>query len=405
MAFVVVAGVIGQCAGSAWDDPAPGSSTIPGTPLVPGIPLSDKATPAPAVPSTGNINIPNFGVSNQFENGYDVVNMTFPGIQIDPTSWLKLYGTSTPKQNIWLTIDGIPQAFSVYNINDGDTPYIEDKCHCSFIPEYANLMDIVFLVDNSTSMDDESEAVARDIIQWSNELSTTLDVQFGCVGFDDGVVGAIDLTDAEELEDYLNRATGIARTQGFGGANASVLSGLASSYLSNNPTPTITGWGPECGMAALHFAADNFSWRIGASRVYIYITDEGNQHPSVDTYNCTNWLVSNWGSSDGTIHVVWSGSVDASGLSLIYSPGGSWVVDRPEDMSTITGGTVLYTNGSWSGVSLSSLPVSGALLNSFVLSFVNLNPDVLDGNPHSVTITILNDDGTVYAERTWSCTF
>jgi hypothetical protein len=406
LAFVFVTAAVGQCVGGSYDDPAPGPGTNPGTPLVPGIPLSGIATVAPTVPSPGNVSIPNFSSSTQRENGYDVVNLTFPGIQcpLNPANWMKFFGTNTRQQNIWLTIDGVPQAFSVFNIGDGETPYIEDKCHCSFIPEYANLMDIVFLVDNSTSMGQESEAIARDIIEWSNELSDKLNVQFGCVGFDDGVVGAIDLTDADELEDYLNRGSGITRTQGFGGANAATLSRLASSYLSQTGTPRITGGGPECGMAALHFASENFNWRSGATRVYINITDESNQHPSGDTYNCTAWLNSNWASNDGTIHVVWSGDV-IGGLSRLTPTLPGWVVDHPEDMSTISGGTVLYAPYDWSGITLSSLPVSGVLLNSFVLSFVNLNPDVLDGRPHTVTITILNPDGTVYGEKTFTYTF
>lgn len=48
--------------------------------------------------------------------------------------------------------------------------------------------DVVFLVDNSGSMGEEANAIARDIIDWAEKLAaSSLDVRFGCVGYDGGI--------------------------------------------------------------------------------------------------------------------------------------------------------------------------------------------------------------------------
>ena len=65
---------------------------------------------------------------------------------------------------------------------------------------------------------------------------------------------------------------------------------------------------------------------------------------------------------------------------------------------------VLYADADFSNVTLASLPVTGAMQNSYIIRFTNIG-EFLDGQPHLVKITILSPDGKTKAERTFYVTF
>ena len=97
--------------------------------------------------------------------------------------WLELFGTQEANQNVWLEINGKPKSVKVYN-GEGN---LLSKAKA----------DVVFLVDNSGSMDEEANKVAEEIIRWSEKLALTMDVQFGCVGIDHYKInGALNITDS-----------------------------------------------------------------------------------------------------------------------------------------------------------------------------------------------------------------
>ena len=73
-------------------------------------------------------------------------------------------------------------------------------------------------------------------------------------------------------------------------------------------------------------------------------------------------------------------------------------------ISEYTGGTVLYASSDFSGVTLTSLPVTGAMQNSYVIRFTNVG-EFMDGQAHEVRITILSADGRTRAERTFYIVF
>ena len=179
------------------------------------------------------------------------------GVQ-DPNTydWLTLNGTGEPAQNVWVSIDGKPKGITVYNSNENEEQQVV-------------LNDVVFLVDNSGSMGEEADAIARDIISWAKTLSATVNVQFGCVGYDGYITGAIDITDVNSLSSYLNHASGIYRTEGFSGPNKDYLNSQSYYYDLESQE--------ECGVAALRFADENFNFRSGSNRIYINFTDEENQ--------------------------------------------------------------------------------------------------------------------------------
>ena len=320
---------------------------------------------------------PDPGVPNPYSTIEEkVVRLDMTGIQ-DPYTgeWLKLYGTGKPNQNVWLELEGKSKGILVVNNEETEQEIAQVK------------NDIIFTVDNSGSMGEEANTIANDIIAWAQKLQNAgLDVQFACVGYDiNGYIsGAIDFCDASRLSTWLNNnGSGTAHTVGFADSR---LSTSASRYPHT---------GDECGVLAIRFADENFSFRAGANRIYINFTDEanfpgGNSAYSVEFFNDP----SQWSPAQGTIHTIYSGSYNYS-----------WSTNYTENndlMSTYTGGTVYRTDGSFTGVNLDDLTVTEAMKHSYVIYF-RVPETYFDGLPHEVRITVI--DGNVRKQRTFYIVF
>lgn len=360
------------------DNPS-GSSTKPTT--VAGIPSDASATPNPTLPGTPNTTIPNPGNEVVTQSGQTVVKFNLTGI-VDPTEvggWLKLYGTGSSIQNVWMSIDGNAKGIAVINTIDQST--------------VTSAVDLVFLVDNSGSMDEEADAVANGIDAWAKKLSKTLDMKFGCVGYDGELTGALNMTTVDDFSNYLNYGSGTQRTYHFGGTDATALQTAASSY--NN------GW-HECGVAALRYATDKFNFRAGANRIFVNFTDEPNQPNNQEKWSVewVNPVNSNWTAAMGTIHTVFSDN-------YWYPESYNWTLlneEKPWLLSEFTGGTSKFTDSSFAGITLDDLPITGALMNSYVISVTNVT-SLFDGQKHTVKITILNADKTIRAEKEFTMIF
>ena len=328
----------------------------------------------------GNTNIPNINYTVDDKKDDIVIDMT--GIQ-DPDSddeWLKLIGSKDPDQNIWITIDTKVIRIIVKN-NADDTDASKNVKN-----------DFIFLVDNSGSMGDEANAIAKEISSWAENLSSKLDVQFGCVGYDGLIRGAINLTSYDKLSAYLNRSgkTGINRTIGFDGPDAEYLESSKSSYDLSNVQD-------ESPMAALKYADALFSFREGANRIYVNFTDEPN-YPSNKEEFSVHFLASqsNWKASQGTIHTVYS-ATDISSETTNQK-------EKSCRMSEYTGGTTLYVKNDFSDASLESLPITGAMQNSYTIRCKDVK-EFIDGYEHTLTITIMTKDGRVKAKKSFTVTF
>lgn len=350
------------------------------TPLtIQGIPSDYSATLNPNITNLNAI-IPNYQYEEEDEEeGLFVYRLDMTGIMNPNThEWLDLYGTGLAEQNIWLSLDNTPKGILVKNHSEDGT--------------ISRKFDLVFLVDNSGSMIEESDAVARDIVNWANSLTNSgIDIQFGCVGYSEfGYVnGSIDLTDQSGLSNFLNYGTGTQRTQHFGGTNASNLEYLANQY------GEVDG---ECGMMALRFANDHFTFRNGANRIYVNFTDEPNQPAYTNAWSVEylNPSTGNWTPQQGTVHTVFSGPTS------FYNQTG--YCEKPWLMSEYTGGTVLYASANFSGVSLNNLPVTGAMQHSYSIYFT-VPESLKDGQYHNLRVTVLSQDQSVRAERNFSIKF
>lgn len=343
-----------------------------------GIPGDDKADPNPDISSPTSV-IPNIQYTPEMENGFHVIRIDMTGIQHPETfEWIRLLGTGDRDQNVWLSLDGKPKGLTVYNTIDDD----DNK-------DRKVMNDVVFLVDNSGSMSEEADLIAHDIVAWAQKLEKTLDVRFGCVGYDGTISGALNLTTYSEMSQYLDRATGTKRTIGFGGPDASSLYSASHNYYVGASSSS------ECGVAALRFADEQFDFRSGANRIYVNFTDEPNQ-PKGSYLNSVEYVDNKWLANMGIIHTVYSG--DRNFVAKQYNNEYPWA------MSESTGGTVLYASPDFSNVSLDTLPVTGSMQNSYVIRFTNVN-DQMDGKSHDIKITVLTKDNKVRAERHFSSIF
>ena len=336
------------------------------------IPSDKDANPNPSIDGYSNTNIPNAQYTTVSEDGAVVIRLDMTGVQNKETlEYLRLYGTGDQNQNIWLEIDGKPKGIKVYNTID--------DAQGRTVP-----VDLVFLVDNSGSMDDEADAIARDITSWTASLAqTNLDIRFAVIGFDGRITGGLPFTTAEGIDTYLNERGryGTGRTVGFiSPLNAS----MTNSYNGEDCV--------ESAMAALRSADEHLSFRSNANRIYVNFTDEGNTPPRGLARFSVESLKTDWDTSRGTIHTVFSGGSSETETEYNHL------------MSDYTGGTVLYTNGSFSGVTLESLPITGAMRNSYIIRFTNVE-EYLDGRPHIVKITIVDKYGNVQAEREFTVVF
>ena len=335
------------------------------------------ATQNPEIESS-NVSVPNVNYTLENKDGAPedvVVKMNMTGIMLPGGSeWLRLIGTGESGQNIWVSVDCQPKFVQVYNtIDDADENVVVKN-------------DLVFLVDNSGSMSDEANGLARDLAAWAKSLTTTFDMRFACVGYDGLITGALNFTSYSDLETYLNRSTGTDRTVGFSGSDASSLQSYKYSYDLKKDQ--------ECPVAALRYADRYFSFRSDANRIYVNFTDEYN-YPQGKSDFSVKYLSSqtNWPTTKGTVHTVYSGSTIDSEITNKS--------EKPWRMSEYTGGTVLYTNGSFSGITLQDLPVTSAIQNSYIIRFSNV-AQFMDGKYHEVKVTIYAEDGSVRAERKFS---
>ncbi|MDR1763886.1 MAG: VWA domain-containing protein [Dysgonamonadaceae bacterium] len=354
------------------------------------IPDDSEATLPPeiGVPTT---NIPNFQYSVKKQSGNAIVSLEMTGIQNPETQqFLSLVGTSSAGQNIWVTIDGKPKGIAVQNNNSSSQKTSAMKA------------DLVFLVDNSGSMGEEADSVASGIVNWAKNLANSgLDLKFGCVGYGysyDEIAGAVNLSDVSTLNDYLNNrksiTSGRKRTYGFFGKDSAALDNAADKYSS----------GGECGAMALRYADDNFTYRAGANRIYVNFTDEPNQPGATSGQVKADYSVefykdaSNWGTSSGTVHTVFS--QDTAYYSYYWAEPSAYY-ERPWRMSEYTGGTFIIAPDDFKGVTLDVLPVSGAMQNYSIISF---RADDLIGKSCNVTITVTDGNAT-RAERTFPIVF
>ncbi len=369
--------ITSSCLSDGSDTLVLNSSAVDGSNDYLGIPPDSDAGENPSVDDDNRGVIPDVPavVDEKLAYGY----ITMSGIWNEAAGeWLTLYGTRSPQQNVWLSIDGCPKGIDVYNLSST----VETR--------QPVLYDVVFLMNNDISMEEEINTVTNGMEAWALRMQNAgIDLRIGCVAYREGlhsVNGAINLSSAEEIQEYFDRAPGLDGTVGFGGTDAGRLRAAAEGgkYTS--------GYNNESPMVALMFADDNFTFREKAARVYISMTDEANQPGGNEKWSveCLNPKMGFWNTSKGTVHTIFSGRTDFTPIPL--------KLENPWIMSEYTGGTIEFTPADFKDILLSGTKVGEALNHSYIIRFANI-ADYLDGRPHKVKITVRTPDGSVATER------
>ena len=137
-----------------------------------GIPGDDQAGPNPTIDNQ-TTTIPNITTTLEGDGSTAIARIDMTGVQEGGGyDWLRLVGTGQGGQNVWVEVDGKPKGIAVVNNADNEGSQTMPK------------IDLVFCVDNSGSMSEEADAIARDIVNWANLLqNSSLDIRFGCVGY------------------------------------------------------------------------------------------------------------------------------------------------------------------------------------------------------------------------------
>ena len=260
-------------------------------------------------------------------------------------------------------------------------------------------IDLVFCIDVTGSMGTEITGVTNSVLAFIDTLrSKNLDVNCGVVAYADnndtripesinGISngndpGAFVIVQYRELNNDLTQT----------GPIYTFINGLYASYLGY-----IGGDLPEGGFDALWYAYSNFSWRPGAQRIFIVITDApswGKYAPYGSGTTRSPWRTDSLAqvlSGHATVHVVsksglFSDSYNVSGktkdnpvLGLgeydmkYLAIAGSFVQNSITYYSDGTGGTwtPLPSNGY---VNLTTLPISTVLASSSLVEFVTNQP-------------------------------
>lgn len=324
---------------------------------------ADPVNVTPPTPQKNNVQ-PTASFSGQGER----VQLNVQGL-VDPTTQQPItlyYNSGNPSSsNIFIQQNGITKGLLVTKVGSGTTLKA----------------DVVFTVDNSGSMSEEADVVAAGIVNFANTLSSSgLDVQFGCVGYNGSINGAINITSVTNLSTHLNRTTGTYRTEGFSGGDATTLQTNANNY----------GYaGGENGVQACLFANQYFTWRAGASKVFINFTDEPTQPNSSDLNFNTAQLCNTLGGI-ATVHTVFS---EDSSDSYNYW---SQYRERPWKMSECTGGTIKFIDPYATNLVLTDLPVVGALSNSYLVEYMKGTSTVQTWTVIITVFTSTADGSTTY---------
>lgn len=121
-------------------------------------------------------------------------------------------------------------------------------------------IDVVFVLDVSTSMDDDA-ARMRDGIEsiWNAAMALTPDTRFGLVVFVDDALAEGGCSSFADLATLRAR---FDHWRAFCASNASPVSGEQNSDC------------PENSLDALHLAATTCTWRPGATHIIVHVTDD-----------------------------------------------------------------------------------------------------------------------------------
>lgn len=227
-------------------------------------------------------------------------------------------------------------------------------------------IDMVFILDNTGSMSGSITGAKNSIIAFSASLEAAkVDAKFGLVTFGDsalhptpaGHIGTPEnFTDASDVRPILNLTT------------ATLLKGTLETVSADGG-----GDAPENPLDAIMYAYNNFTWRAGAQKVFVVITDvNGHQNVAGDTSSDNKCTTS--------IEAV---AVSLAGKATVYAVSPDFTSDQSPycDVRRLADGlgegrttALSNTGGKWiefsySAVDLTTLGISSAVSMGYKFTF------------------------------------
>ncbi|MBU2447228.1 MAG: VWA domain-containing protein [Bacteroidetes bacterium] len=246
-----------------------------------------------------------------------------------------LKGTNDAGQNIWIEIDSVNKGALVKKVSRGNP-----------LPA-----DVVFCLDVSGSM---PSAVVDSLVNTISSFADILynyglDLQFGGIGYVGDIRGTKNLTG-----DVANFKNWVRSTKFEDPVTEVRFPRYGSSILSQNA------------VTAIKYADSAFSWRNGAQRLYIVMTDAP-VSPSSQINWANEWVVANQ-KGKSSVHVVFIG--DTLKYTNLWYPL-NLSNQNPKDIASATGGSFTLFPETASGLEISKLPVKNILAASHSIEFLS----------------------------------
>jgi Bacterial Ig-like domain (group 2) len=267
-----------------------------------------------------------------------------------------------------ILVDGRP----VTGLVEENFLVVEDDCRRPFTvttSEGAIGIDLVFIQDLSGSMGGAITGVRNSVISFADQLASRgLDIRLGSVGYSGPSL--IPSTPAGSISEYLGPVQDLTDPATF------------QTHVTDQWVASGGGDAPENGLEAVEYAHQNLSWRPGATRVMILITDIS-LHWSGSICGCSDQTIESIAELIGgstVVHAV----APADPFTRTYSGGlDPWL------LAEATGGAQLAL-GAGGVVDLNALEIESVLAETIRLTFQSATTENV---PHDLRVRVTLPDG------------
>lgn len=267
-----------------------------------------------------------------------------------------------------ILVDGRP----VSGLVEENFLVVEDGCRRPFTvttSEGAIGIDLVFIQDLSGSMGGAITGVRNSVISFADQLASRgLDIRIGSVGYSGPTL--IPSTPAGSISEYLGPVQDLTDPASF------------QTHVNEQWVASGGGDAPENGLEAIEYAHENLSWRPGATRVMILITDIS-----------LHWSGSSCGCSDQTIESI---AALIGGSTVVHAVAPESAVYRTLDggldpwlLAEATGGAQLAL-GAGGVVDLNALEIEAVLAETIRLTFQSATTENV---AHDLRVRVTLPDG------------
>lgn len=260
--------------------------------------------------------------------------------------------------------------------------------------------DIVFVFDTTGSMGSGLNSVQDSIISFSEYLDDAgLDVRLGAVTYGDAFDTVADVDSPARGESLRRDTPPSFDTSVRPSFDLSTDFAAFQSFIADD-SPRGGGDGPENGTGAVNAAYDELSWRSGAQRIMIVITDICS-HTDATFESTFGTAASHW-QPPATEDLI--DKLQGNATVHVVGPESHFCGEEYPNMNVLTGasgtGGAFYAWDGSSEFDLSTLPIAEAASGGYIVTFRGTR----DGEEHEVRV-VIDDSGSIRGEFTINPTY